>query len=86
MFSNFLALNNLSDLGFSGYLFTWSNRRKGVDLVKLRLDQFVTSENLCGEWPQAKVSYLTSLGSDHRMVLLQVARLGLKYPKRFVYN
>lgn len=86
MFSNFLALNNLFDLDFLGYPFTWSNRRKEVDLVKLRSDQFVGSENLCGEWPQAKVSYLTSLGSNHRMVLLQVAGLRLKYPKRFVYN
>lgn len=35
----------LSDLGYKGYLFTWSNERFGSQLVEERLDRFFGCEN-----------------------------------------
>lgn len=86
LLSDFLFLNDLSDMSFLGYPFTWSNRRKGMNLIKMRLDRFVVSGNWSREWPKARVHHLTSLGSDHRMIVLQLAGIGRKFQHRFIYN
>lgn len=40
-FKDGLVMSGLSNLGYDGYPFTWSNRRYGEDLVEERLDRFV---------------------------------------------
>lgn len=35
-----------SDLGYKGYLFTWSNKKFGLKLIKERLDKFLCCKNL----------------------------------------
>ena len=35
----------LIDLGFTGYLFTWSNRRFGVGSIEERLDRFLYNKS-----------------------------------------
>lgn len=84
MFRNFIDKNNLVDLGFSGYPCTWSNRRKGQEFVKLRLDRVLASERWIGELPLGCVKHLDSLGSDHRMLLLQPTVQRAKFSQRFV--
>lgn len=68
LMSNFRsALNvcDLSDLGFHGPPFTFSNKRKGIDEAKARLSWRVA-------FPKAKVFHLTALSSDHNPVLTDV--------------
>lgn len=39
MFQKFMGKNDLGDLGFEGYRFTWSNKRKELEAVEERLDR-----------------------------------------------
>jgi hypothetical protein len=41
LFRNYLTDCHLIDLGYSGYLFTWDNRREGSANVQARLDRAV---------------------------------------------
>lgn len=62
----------LSDLGFSGQRFTWSNNRVEPNTVRCRLDRFCCT----GPWreyaPSAQVEHLGLPGSDHVPVLLRI--------------
>jgi hypothetical protein len=40
---------SLSDLGFQGSLFTWTNGREGDDFIKERLDRAVANHEWCVE-------------------------------------
>lgn len=44
-----LEMEDLSDLGFVGYPYTWSNKRKDESLTKARLDRVLANEKLWGE-------------------------------------
>jgi hypothetical protein len=55
----------LQDLGFQGPEFTWSNRRLGGDLVRVRLDRVVSNSAWNLLFPNARVSHLVVPSSDH---------------------
>ncbi|KAH7851087.1 hypothetical protein Vadar_007104 [Vaccinium darrowii] len=58
------------DLGFSGYPFTWANRRYGDGLVKERLDRVLVSSDWRLKYDTALVKHLFTVGSDHAALLL----------------
>ena len=58
------------DLGFSGPRFTWSNHRGVRSLIQERLDRFFVNPDWCTLYPNARVSHLTRVHSDHCLVLL----------------
>ncbi|KAL9678842.1 hypothetical protein QQ045_016693 [Rhodiola kirilowii] len=62
---------NLSDIGFRGAQFTYSNKRKGVWEVKARLDRAIAN----GEWrqwfPTAEVWHEVSGCSDHSPLIIR---------------
>lgn len=55
----------LLDLGFSGYLFTWSNGRKGPDQIQCRLDRAMATKGFINTFSPIQVSHLPRFGSDH---------------------
>lgn len=63
---------DLTDLGFTGERFTWSNQRLEPSTIKCRLDRF------CGDsiWrefaPHAQIQHLTFSGSDHLKIILRL--------------
>lgn len=68
-FCSCLTSCNLKDLGCSGCVYTWNNRRDGVNFVEKQLDRFCGSYDwfsMVGKW---KVDNLVTFGSDHAPIL-----------------
>lgn len=57
------------DVELMGQKFTWSNLRKGKDLIQVRLDRFIISGNW-GIGPSLKLIVLPRMVSDHNSLLL----------------
>ncbi|XP_030941775.1 uncharacterized protein LOC115966748 [Quercus lobata] len=70
LFKDCLDSCNMVDLGFSGPRFTWSNCRGIRRLIQERLDRFFVNPDWCTLYPNARVSHLTHVHSDHCPVLL----------------
>ncbi|KAL9675120.1 hypothetical protein QQ045_003321 [Rhodiola kirilowii] len=64
---------SLPDLGFEGPRFTFSNRRKGVDETKIRLDRVLASEGWMRRNPNTSVLNGWAMHSDHRPIILSIA-------------
>ncbi|CAN1246044.1 LINE-1 retrotransposable element ORF2 protein [Linum grandiflorum] len=70
-FRTFILDLGLYDPGYVGPSFTWSNRaRDTARVIQCRLDRFLISQSLMTEFPDLKVSHLTDIGSDHRVIHL----------------
>ncbi|XP_026383419.1 uncharacterized protein LOC113278912 [Papaver somniferum] len=61
---------DLVDLGFTGCLFTWSNKRKGFALTEQRLDRGLATESWLLLYPNTTISSMLVIGSDHHPILL----------------
>lgn len=62
--SNFIGRNGLLDMELIGQKFTWSNLKKGKDLIQVRLDRFL----ILGNWgigPYLKLFALPRMVSNH---------------------
>ncbi|CAM8920557.1 unnamed protein product [Rhodiola kirilowii] len=71
-FRNCLEDCGLVDLGFSGARFTYSNKRRGADEVKARLDRVVANDEWRSNFPKAAVKHVFANSSDHAPVVLYV--------------
>ena len=70
-FREALELNNLADLGYQGYPFTWNNKQPGEANTKERLDRAVATEDWRDKFPLTTVTHLSSHASDHAPIILQ---------------
>ncbi|XP_015383166.1 uncharacterized protein LOC107175882 [Citrus sinensis] len=66
----------LVDLGWTCYLFTWSNRRFGPYLVEERLDRFLCSRDWVTSFYDNAATNLLTVSSDHYPVLMEVRERG----------
>ncbi|CAN1246312.1 Transposon TX1 uncharacterized 149 kDa protein [Linum grandiflorum] len=72
-FRSFISDLGLYDPGYDGPPFTWSNRARDASrIIQCRLDRFLLSDTLMPLYPNLKVSHLTDIGSDHRLILLKL--------------
>lgn len=60
----------LHDLGFSGNMFTWCNRRDQHLHVSLRLDQFLANADFLSLFPDFRVINRNWSKSNHRLIEL----------------
>nr|XP_048317975.1 uncharacterized protein LOC125418473 [Ziziphus jujuba var. spinosa] len=77
--SNFYLRNFIFEvgaiyIGFSGYSYTWCNKRGGQANIRERLDRVIASPNWHITFSQAEVCHLPSIGSDHMPVQLFLKR------------
>lgn len=74
----------LSDLGYIGTCFTWSNGRKGRDNILERLDTVTATEEWKVIFPYHQVRHLPRFKSDHAPIILDYGKEGcsLKSPVR----
>ncbi|KAL9687014.1 hypothetical protein QQ045_031410 [Rhodiola kirilowii] len=71
-FRNCLEECDMLDLGFRGEVFTYSNRRKGREEIKARLDRAVANATWRLLFPNALVKHGFANCSDHVPVLISV--------------
>jgi hypothetical protein len=88
-FRDCLADCRLANLGFSGYSFTWDNRRDGEANVQARLDRATAMAEFLQLFPHTAVEHIVTEESDHAALLIRVRsnsdRLSHK-PRGFMYE
>ncbi|EPS60668.1 hypothetical protein M569_14134, partial [Genlisea aurea] len=74
---------DLTDLGYHGFPFTWSNKRKYPATVRARLDRAVCSASWRILFPNASVQHLPFGGSDHAPILIgEDTHMPNRWPQR----
>lgn len=62
----------LLNLGFSGQKYTWSNKRGIHHRIWKRLDRALVNDSWLEKMPQTTITHLSSIGSDHCPLLLEM--------------
>jgi hypothetical protein len=75
LFRDCLDTCGLNDLGFSGPKFTWSNRQRAEDHVKVRLDRAVANEAFSNYFDDCQVENVITTTSDHLAIYITLAKL-----------
>lgn len=70
-FRDCLETYQLVDLGFSGYPYTYDDKRSGRANVQVRLDRATADNGWQDLYAEAAVVHLTSQRSDHKPLLLR---------------
>ncbi|KAL9673369.1 hypothetical protein QQ045_029625 [Rhodiola kirilowii] len=84
-FNTFQVRAGLSDLGFSGNPFTWSNNQGEDSRVWERLDRVLANGQVLSQFPAAQVTHLPHIMSDHCPLLLHSSNPTPR-PSRFFYQ
>ncbi|XP_019240872.1 PREDICTED: uncharacterized protein LOC109220861 [Nicotiana attenuata] len=72
----------LTDLGFYGPKYTWSNGRGPGSIVWKRLDRGLANDEWLTSFPATTITHLASAGSDHSPLLLEI-NVRNENPKRY---
>lgn len=67
----FMESNQLLDLGYKGYNFTWEKNCGEVGVVQERLDRGIANAEWLLKWPNSCVHHLMRIGSDHCPILVE---------------
>ena len=62
----------LVDLGFSGPMYTWSNKQAGSSLVRVRLDRAVGNGEFWSLFDDVNVENIITTTSDHLAILTRL--------------
>lgn len=81
----------ITNIHTNGPRFTWSNRRKGVNLIKEKLDRFLANRAWKIKFPKASATNLGFYGSDHRAIKIKLnhkiwVRKNVVTIKKFVFE
>ncbi|KAG5585870.1 hypothetical protein H5410_046304 [Solanum commersonii] len=75
----------LLDLGFSGQKYTWSNKRCIHHRIWKRLDRAMVNDSWLEKMPQTTITHLSSIGSDHCPLLLEMVAREEEHTKYFKF-
>jgi hypothetical protein len=87
-FCQTLEAYGLTDLGFIGPKFTWTNCQEGNSLIKERLDRGVCNMAWRNLFPESQISVEAAISSDHTPLLLYLegSRVKARQSTRFHYD
>ncbi|KAK4706685.1 hypothetical protein R3W88_033751 [Solanum pinnatisectum] len=72
-------------LGYTGPPFTWCNQRAVQARVWKRLDRSMVNDKWLEAMPQTTIEHLSSVGSDHNPLLLEMVRKNESHIKYFKF-
>lgn len=72
MFDRMWAL----DLGYSGYAFTWNNKREGEENVQVRLDRATCNDAFSSLFPSTSIENILTKESNHMSLIIRLAKEG----------
>jgi hypothetical protein len=72
LFRSALEKCNLSDLGYSGAKFTWTNCQPNGNFINVQLDHAVANTQWCSMFKEASVQVLAGRSSYHKPLLLML--------------
>lgn len=70
-FRDCLADCGLADVGFSGYPYTWDNKREGDENIQVRLDRATCNDGFLQLFPETEVEHILTEESDHQAILVR---------------
>ncbi|XP_027093499.1 uncharacterized protein [Coffea arabica] len=85
-FKNFIARNELVDLGFEGLPWTWNNNWSSGKKIKERLDRALTSVEWCRNNSEANLMHIQTVASDHDMLLMDTRPVTKRWRRRFQFD
>lgn len=84
-FHTFMLEGGLSDLGYEGPIFTWSNNHARRRRIWQRLDRFLGNGEAIASLPTLKVKCLIRFSSDHLPLLLTMQE-PMPHRSRFIFQ
>lgn len=85
MFTKFIDANGLIDMSLKGCRFTWNNNRDDGN-VRERVDRMMYNGAWQFKFPDASLSVLPALGSDHSPLVLTLQPTLQQHQKAFTYE
>ena len=67
-----IEASGLLDIGFGGQKFTWCNKRGINRRIWKRLDKAMVNDSWLEKMPQTTITHLSSTGSDHYPLLMEM--------------
>lgn len=84
-FKEFVAWNELTDLGYDEYPFTWQNNRDAMP-IQQRLDRGLATIEWHNFYPDAKIRHVVLEGSDHALLILSTEKVRAWNSRSFLYD
>ncbi|XP_028081678.1 uncharacterized protein LOC114283052 [Camellia sinensis] len=85
-FQELISDCNLTDLGFQGNAFTWSNHQKSAGNVRERLDRALATIDWQDLFPQVQVFHEICFGSDHCPLIINYCVPSARVPRQFKFE
>ena len=85
-FNSFINSNELLDIGFEGFSWTWCNNWNSKGEVKERIDRILGNESWIRKFEKAKCTYVEAEVSDHCILVLDTKPVERKRRKRFMFD
>lgn len=84
-FRKFVARNELMDLGYASYPFTWRNNRESKP-IQQRLDRWLASMGWHDLYLDTKILHVVLERFDHAMLVLSTEKMRAWRGRRFMYD
>ncbi|CAN6698982.1 unnamed protein product [Malus baccata var. baccata] len=84
-FREFVARDELMDLGYEGYPFTWRNKREAMP-IQQRLDRGLATLGWYEMYPNTKIKHVILEGSDHALLVLSTDNVPKGKGRQFSYD